>query len=144
MKSIGIILIIGVLTLMSFNSFEKTSKTTSNGIVFFKGNWNDALLKAQKENKVIMLNASATWCRPCKKLKSKTFADLSVGNFYNEHFINVSVDVESPEGEMLAERYRVSGIPATLFINNKGKVIQHYTGYYSPKEFVELGKSIKK
>jgi len=99
---------------------------------------------AKKENKLIFLDVYATWCGPCKKLKSKTFSDKEVGDFYNQTFINVALDGEKGEGLELARKYGVRGYPTLLFIDANGKVVSGTSGYHNPSEFIALGKASKK
>ena len=77
------------------------------GITFAGGNWKDMLAKAKAENKVIFMDAYATWCGPCKMMDKNVFAEASVGEFYNEHFVNAQIDMEAGEGIELTELYQV-------------------------------------
>ncbi|MCX6204641.1 MAG: thioredoxin family protein [Bacteroidetes bacterium] len=120
----------------------KSDKT--EGILFYRGNWNEALQLAKKENKLIFLDIYATWCGPCKKLKKNSFSNIEVGKFYNSNFINVSLDGEQGEGAMLASQYRIPGYPSLLFIDATGKIVESTGGYLNPKELLKLGKSITK
>ena len=113
------------------------------GIVFFNGKWKDALAKAKAENKLIFLDIYATWCGPCKKLKAKSFVSAKVGTYFNDKFINVTLDGEEGEGIILAEKYRLQAYPTLLFIDGDGNVKKGAVGYYNPSELLSLGKSAK-
>lgn len=115
---------------------------TKDGIHFHKGNWNEALQIAKKENKLIFLDIYATWCGPCKLLKKHTFSNTEVGKFYNQNFVNVSLDGEDGEGTTLAQKYGISGYPTLLFIDGNGNVVAQTVGYHTPKELVKLGNKI--
>jgi len=114
------------------------------GITFHEGNWESALAKAKKENKLIFLDVSASWCGPCKRLKKNTFPDERVGNYFNENFISVEVDGEIGEGVNLVQQYRVEGYPSLFFINGDGEVITKTMGFLPPSEFIKFGKSVLK
>lgn len=118
------------------------SDDDQTGIKFFEGTWEEALLLAKKQNKLIFLDIYATWCGPCKKLSAQTFPDPAVGKYYNERFINVKVDGEKGEGLTLRQRYNVRGYPTLLFINHKGEVVKSTAGFRDPLRFIELGKSV--
>jgi len=45
---------------------EPAKNTNATGIQFFKGTFQQALAKAKKENKMIMMDCYTTWCGPCK------------------------------------------------------------------------------
>lgn len=112
------------------------------GIAFHQGTWDEALQLANKQSKPIFLDISASWCGPCKMLKSKTFPNQEVGKFYNANFINVAVDGEKGEGITLAKKYRIKGYPSLLFINSSGDIVAQTTGYRNPKQFIEIGKQV--
>ena len=66
----------------------------SRGIDFFPGSWNEALELAKKEDKLIFLDAYASWCGPCKSMQKKVFPTDKVGEYFNARFINVKIDME--------------------------------------------------
>ena len=111
------------------------------GIQFHKGTWAEALERGQKENKPIFPDVYDTWCGPCKKMKKKTFSNEMVGAFFNQHFINVAIDGETPEGRQLANQYSVMSYPSLLFVDDKGKVLEQSMGFHSIDEFLARGKT---
>jgi thioredoxin 1 len=117
---------------------------TDKGIQFYKGTWNEALAIARKENKIIFLDLSATWCGPCKFLKANTFTNNEVAEYYNANFINVELDGEKGDGAALVRKYEVKGYPALFFISPNGKVVKGTLGFQDVKEFLELGHSLTK
>jgi thioredoxin 1 len=98
------------------------------------------LLLAQKENKPIFLDVYAVWCGPCKALKKNTFPDPDVGEYYNEHFINVTLDGEKGDGVNVAGELKVQAYPSLFILDSSGNPLVYYPGYLSPTEFLELGK----
>ncbi len=120
------------------------SKDHEEGIQFHKGSWNEALELAKKDNKIIFLDIYATWCGPCKRLKSNTFSIEAVGEFYNPNFINVAMDGEKGEGPELARKFGVRSYPTLLFIDSKEKLIAGTAGFHNPKEFLHLGQKVLK
>lgn len=120
------------------------TENNKTGIAFQQGSWNEALALAKKENKLIFLDISASWCGPCKMLKAKTFPNSEVGKFYNANFINVAFDGEKGEGVTLARKYNISAYTTLLFINPDGKIVVQTAGYRNPEQFIELGKQIVK
>ncbi|MCK9411518.1 MAG: thioredoxin fold domain-containing protein [Prolixibacteraceae bacterium] len=142
-KSIVIFTGIALLSLFVANTFGIGFNTKNgNGIAFHQGTWSEALASAKKENKLIFLDISASWCPPCRMLKARTFPNSEVGTFFNANFINVEVDGEKGEGVGLAHKYRIMGYPSLIFVNGNGEVVAQTAGYHNPKEFVELGKKV--
>jgi thiol-disulfide isomerase/thioredoxin len=103
--------------------------------------WSTVLEKAKKENKVIFLDAYATWCGPCKMMDSETYKDQAVADYYNANFINVKYDMEKGEGLKLAQRFSVESYPNLLFINADGTVLHRGTGFRKAPEFTDLGQN---
>lgn len=140
-----IIILTAIITLSSWGLLmgQNLSHEPNNpeGIQFFEGSWDEALALAQKENKLIFLDVYATWCGPCKVLKAKTFPDAEAGRYFNEHFINVSLDGEKGDGIQLARQLKVSAYPSLFMLNTKGEPIVYYAGYLKPEELIQLGKA---
>jgi len=113
---------------------------SKEGINFFKGTWKEAVQKAQRENKPIFLDIYATWCGPCKMLKRNTFSNKKVAAFYNETFINVSLDGEEGDGAVLASKFQIIGYPSLLYFDKNGKPLLYSAGYVQPGEFIKMGK----
>lgn len=110
-------------------------------IQFEEMSWKEAVAKSQKENKIIFLQACASWSEPCQLLEKYTLTDLEVANFFNDNFINVSLDMEEYPGIELGETYSVSIYPAMLFVNGKEEVVHRGCGALEAAELLELGKA---
>lgn len=121
---------------------EKEANTRH--IVFDDSKWNALLAKAKKENKLIFLDAYTEWCRPCIQMAKDVFTLDIVADFYNENFINVSMDMEKGEGPALVEKYKIQAYPDFLYINGDGKLVHRDGGYQEAPEFIEAGKSALK
>ncbi|MCO6461154.1 MAG: thioredoxin family protein [Saprospiraceae bacterium] len=110
------------------------------GINFETGNWASILKKAKAENKLIYVDAYTTWCGPCKMMKKNIFPDKTVGDYYNQHFVNAQIDMEKGEGLKIAKDYDIRAYPSHLFVNGDGELVHKGLGYMDVNEFVELGK----
>ena len=108
------------------------------GIQFEQGNFTDILAKAKTEGKMIFMDCYTEWCGPCKLLAQRVFPIKEVGDFFNEHFVNVQVDMEKGEGRDLAKRFNVTAYPTLLILDNEGNLRHRITGTRSPREFVDL------
>lgn len=105
--------------------------------------WTDALALAKKENKIIFLDAFATWCGPCKQMDAETYTNTAVAEYFNSNFINVKYDMEKGEGAMLADRYYVSAYPNLIFINADGVMLHKAVGFLAADDFLKLAKAAK-
>lgn len=142
MKTLAVIVVsTSLVALFSFMTLNKENKT-EQGIQFFQGTWQQALDKAKKENKLVFMDAYATWCGPCRLMKHMTFTDKGVADFYNKNFINVAVDMEKGEGPSLSQTFQVEGYPTLIFVNYKAQLIAKTTGYHRANDFLEIGEEI--
>jgi thioredoxin-related protein len=114
----------------------------SKSINFETTSFQKVLEKAKKEKKTIFVDAYTTWCGPCKRMENNVFTDPDVQKYFDEHFINFRIDMESKEGKDFEETYPIEAYPTLLFINAEGKLILKKTGYRSPEDFVLLGKRV--
>jgi thiol-disulfide isomerase/thioredoxin len=112
----------------------------NNPIKFYHENWGEVLKVAKEQNKMIFLDAYASWCGPCKYMSNVIFTNDTVGNFYNNNFINAKFDMEKGEGLELAKKYEVRVYPTLLYLNPDGEVIHRIAGSMNVSDFVEEGK----
>lgn len=134
LKSTIITAFLCVLSISIFagNPPAKKKDTPTEGIQFFHGTFKEALAKAKKENKLVMMDCYTTWCGPCKYLKSKVFTDKALGEYMNQKFVCVAIDYENGEGPAVAQQYPVEGYPTLYFLDAKGKVKKSVVGVPNP------------
>lgn len=115
------------------------------GIEFFHGTWDEAKKKAKKEDKLIFLDAMATWCGPCKMMAKNTFTDKEVGAYFNKNFINVKMDMEKdPEGPRLSKKFGLKAYPSLYFLDENEAVVHSTIGYQDSKSLIALGEEALK
>jgi len=119
-----------------------TASIHAKGIEFFHGTWEEALEKAEAEEKIIFVDAYAEWCGPCKRMAKNVFTDSEVGGFYNKNFINLKMDMEKPENAIFRKGYPVAAFPTLYFIDFTGDVVHQVKGAQSVEQFIQLGKSV--
>lgn len=111
------------------------------GIKFEEKSWSEIVSKAQKENKLIFLDAYASWCGPCKWMAKEVFPKEEVGKFYNENFICAKIDMEKGEGVDLAKKYKVRAYPSLFYILPTGEVAYKVLGAREAEDFISAGKN---
>jgi thiol-disulfide isomerase/thioredoxin len=122
--------------LVGFTAQQAVAQTE---IAFEHGTWEEILQKAQKENKIIFLDAYASWCGPCKWMAANVFTNADAVSFYNQKFINAKIDMEKGEGPALAAKYGVSAYPTMLYIDGQGKLLHRTCGSAPAETFIENG-----
>lgn len=140
MKKNLLLVIIGLF--FSFSTLAQHSKSTT-GIKFTESSWKEILKKAKAEKKLIFMDAYTTWCGPCKMLQSRVFPDKTLGEFFNQNFVNAAIDMETDEGVRLSSIYEVQGYPSLFFIDpNTGKVVKMFLGYTEINQLLDAGKKL--
>ncbi len=128
-----------LFTMLLLFACINTYAQESEGIDFFDGSWEEVLAEAQKTNKPIFLDAYASWCKPCKMMMKKVFPQASVGEYFNDNYVSVKIDMEKGEGPELAKKYDVRVFPTFLFINSQGEALHKAAGFQEPTDFVQIG-----
>ncbi len=107
---------------------------------FETGTFAEILAKAKKENKLVFMDAYASWCGPCKMMERDIFTKPTVQQYYNTKFINSHFDMEKGEGPKIAQKYQIRSYPTFLFLNGDGVVVKKSMGYQNEEQFLALGK----
>ncbi|MCT4623776.1 MAG: thioredoxin domain-containing protein [Schleiferiaceae bacterium] len=128
------ILVLVVATFMCSGLFAQ-------GIEFEHGTFKEALVKARKENKLVFMDCYTTWCGPCKYLAKTIFPQKEVGDYFNQNFVNVKMDMEKGEGIELCKKYGVSSFPTLLFIDASGKAVHKLVGGMPAEDLINGGKA---
>ncbi|MEW6221336.1 MAG: thioredoxin family protein, partial [Thermodesulfobacteriota bacterium] len=81
------------------------------------------LEEAKREGRPVVLDFSAAWCAPCRKLDEVTFHDPAVVA-QSRRFVMVKVDLttaDDPLHRQLVQDYGVMGVPTVVFLDRTGK-----------------------
>lgn len=120
--------------------FYTIASSSAQGIEFFHGTWAEALEKAKTEQKLIFVDAFASWCGPCKRMAKEVFPQPKAGDFYNANFICMKIDMEKEENAEFAGKYPVGSYPTLMFIDDKGKVVLKEVGAKDVDPLIDTGR----
>lgn len=115
---------------------------SGQGIEFFHGTWEEALMKAKAEDKIIFVDAYTTWCGPCKNMAANTFPDPEVGKLFNANFVCMKIDMEKEMGIEFRKKFDVSAYPTLFFIDYDQVQVQKSVGAKQPAALIALGESV--
>ncbi len=106
----------------------------------------DALAKAEREKKPVMIDFAADWCSACKKLEHETFTHQDI-IAESARFVNLKIDctdAQDPQVKQLQKKYHVVGLPTLFFINSDGKPLsdQSVTQFVTPETLLKRMRSI--
>jgi thioredoxin-related protein len=112
-----------------------TARAAENGAV----NWVDyrtGLILAAEQDKPLLVNFTADWCKFCKRMKAETYADPAVIDYLNERFVAAMVDTEVQQD--IARQYYVRGLPTIWFLTGQGEKITNLPGYVDAPTFLQI------
>jgi len=93
--------------------------------------WRDAADLASDEAAARrLLYFTATWCGPCRLVEREVF-DHPEGQAELAHYDLIHVDLDSPAGQALSERFRVANVPTFVVLDSLGAEVDRVRGYRS-------------
>lgn len=94
----------------------------------------EALDRAKRERKPIVIDFMASWCVPCKRMEKETFADPEVAKLLKQVvFLKVDTD-EHPD---LAKHFGIEGLPDIRFLDSDGTEVRRLTDFQDAALFSE-------
>ena len=147
MKQALLILSLIVFFGSSCNSPKKLVKTAEPlppGVRFIENEYlSDIIEVAKKEEKAVFIDFVADWCLPCKIMDEEVYSDNSVGEYFNQNFINFKVDIDQEKGANIAAIYQVHALPTMIFVDTIGRTLQRVEGAVFHEELMAYAKGAK-
>jgi thiol:disulfide interchange protein DsbD len=123
------------------------STKTESDVLTWKTSETEGLKIAQAENKYVMLDFYADWCAACHELDKYTYTDKKVIKELS-NFVPIKIDAtkNTPEIQKLFEKYQILGLPAVIFLDKKGKILEDYSlsGFEKPEDFIKRLMAVNK
>lgn len=114
---------------------KPTEKPDRNG--FIHDDLPLAISLAKAQNKLIMLDFTATWCPSCRRLDQEVFSTKAFAK-YRKNFIFVKLDTDRFQNSVIAEKYKILGIPTLVFLGPEQSVLAQVLDYQPLARFEKL------
>ncbi len=101
----------------------------------WRGNWEEALEEAKKDNRPILLEFFLEGCPHCQRLHRETHTDAAVAAAVNEGYIPVRIEGRSRMD--LVQKLEVPGAPTTIVFSPEGKELRRFAGFFPPQEYLK-------
>lgn len=113
---------------------EFKPKGKSNKVVW-ETSFENAMQRARKEGKPILIDFYTDWCHWCKVMDKEVYPNKDV-IAQSQNWIMVKVDGDKRSD--VARAYGVSGFPTIVFAEGSGKPIEIVPGFAPAPEFVNI------
>ena len=125
---------------VSDNTPTETSTTTNQGMEFFHGSFEEALASAEQQEKLVFVDVYTMWCGPCIVMQETVFPLPEVGDYFNERFVNLKLDMEDEEqnGPEIGTRYKIGVVPTYLILDSEGNELGRTLGGASSSQFIQM------
>lgn len=133
-----VILVAAVLALVVVAFVRSRSSSVPTTLVGFDNAVaiDAALAKGKQEGKPTLLFFTASWCPPCKHMKSEVLPQESVANTIRDQFVGVYIDIDARGAD--AQAYGIEGVPTFIVLNKNGEEIARRSGAMSTGEFQQF------
>ncbi len=118
-------------------SFSYFRKYASIGVYWEDLTMQEALNLAKRNRSLVFVDCYTAWCGPCQNMTKNIFPQKEVGNFFNNHFINIKIDMEKGDGPEIAKKYGIRAYPTFLILRPDGSVQHKTVGGGDAKSIIE-------
>lgn len=120
--------------------FTGQYKADAQGIFFLKDiELDNAIKLAKQQKKRIFVDCYTPWCGPCK-LMDIQFQDQELASYFNTHYLNIKVNVETKYGRAIKKMYPVVFLPTMFILDEHGNILYVTESGISSDELLSIGK----
>ncbi|MGB2817443.1 MAG: thioredoxin family protein [Burkholderiaceae bacterium] len=93
--------------------------------------------EAKTRNQPVFLFWTAVWCPPCNQVKSTIFTRPEFIE-KSRSFVPVYVDADSPSGQLLGARFKVTGYPTMVLLAGSGQELTRLAGSVDASKYMQI------
>jgi len=149
---VTVIFLTGIKSYFNLNPLEAEAVEQSKPLVLNWLSYDEGLIKAEKEDKYILVFFYSDGCGWCDKMEREVYKNKEVKQLLAGKFVSVKINASSNNkievnGEDITEKafalsFQVTGYPTTWFMENKDKKIAPLPGYVPAEQFITVLKYI--
>jgi thioredoxin-related protein len=108
--------------------------------------WDEGLQEARRSGRPVLVDVYTDWCGWCKRMDRDVYSRPDVREYLSTHYVTIKLNAESGDAARyenrsftsgsLAERFRVTSYPTTVFLNAEGGHVINVPGYVPPERFL--------
>ena len=105
--------------------------------IFSQQTYDQAKEAAKAENKLLIIDFTASWCPPCKMMDASTWVDPKVEEWFKKNAIALQIDVD--KNKDFAADLNITAMP-TIAVFKQGepsKEFDRYVGFRKPDQLLE-------
>lgn len=99
-----------------------------------------ALAKSKEEEKLLLIDFTASWCPPCHRMEKDTWGNDEVRAWLSKNAVSIQVDVDA-EAE-LAGRFAIEAMPTVVAFRG-GEEFDRAVGYKDAIGFLAWGRDVR-
>jgi len=108
--------------------------------------WDEGLKEAKRTNRPVLVDVYTDWCGWCKRMDRDVYSRADVRDYLAKSFVVVKLNAEAQDGLQyqgqdltsagVAEQFRVTGYPTTVFLRSNGAHLINVPGYVPADRFL--------
>ncbi len=101
--------------------------------------WDSGLKEAARTGRPVLVDVYTDWCGWCKRMERDTYSRPAVRDYLGSHYVTVRLNPESSKAAWeVANRFRITGYPTTVFLKPSGEHLITVPGYVAAPRFLTL------
>jgi len=93
-----------------------------------KSTWEEVATLAKLEKKLIFLHLEDDKCEECNEVSTKAFESIDLRELFGQNYISLKANLETEEGQKLAEKFEIKKGPVSLFVDANGNILTRLNG----------------